>query len=433
MSTTRRIVAAAAAVAMSVGLAACAGANTEKDSASSSGGQTLKVWAWDPAFNIYALKEAEKIYQKDHPDFRLEVVETPWDDLQPKLTTIAQANQIDQLPDIFLMQNYSFQKNVANYPDIFETFDSSKIDFSQFPKSVVASSTVDGKNYGLPFDSGTAITALRTDVLEQAGYTIADFTDITWSDFIAKGKDVLAKTGKPLLSTTSGNSDLVMMMMQSAGASLFDESDAPKIAGNQTLAKVADTYKALIDSGVLTLVNSWDEYIGSFVNGSVAGTLNGVWIAASIQTAEDQSGKWAITDVPKLDGVAEATNYTANGGSSWAISSNANKELAADFLATTFAGAPELYNTILPKSGAIANWAPAAKTDAYTRPQDFFGGQKIYEQVVDYSSKVPAVKLGVYHTEARDAINTALSTIVSGGDAAKAFDEAQANVEFAMK
>ncbi len=41
---------------------------------------------------------------------------------------------------------------------------------------------------------------------------------------------------------------------------------------------------------------------------------------------EDQSGKWAVTNMPKLDGVDGATNYSNNGGSSWAISSNCAKD-----------------------------------------------------------------------------------------------------------
>ena len=36
------------------------------------GDETLTVWAWDPNFNIYALKQAEAIYQKDHPNFKLQ-------------------------------------------------------------------------------------------------------------------------------------------------------------------------------------------------------------------------------------------------------------------------------------------------------------------------------------------------------------------------
>ena len=292
------------------------------------GDNKLTVWTWDPAFNIYAMEEAEKVYQQDNPDFELEIVEVPWDDLQTKLTTIAQSQAFGELPDIFLMQNNAFQKNGLNYPDLFSDFSDSDIDFSEFPESVVEYSTIDDINYGVPFDAGTAVTALRTDVLEQAGYTVDDFTDITWDQYLTIGKDVLAKTGQPLLSGQAGSADIPMMMLQSAGASLFDDEGNPTIVDNEALEAAIDVYTQLVDAGVLIEVNSWDEYIGTIVNSNVGGTINGIWIVGSIQTAEDQAGKWGITNLPKLDTVSGATNYSANGGSSWAISSNADVDLA---------------------------------------------------------------------------------------------------------
>jgi len=429
----KRITKVATAVAMTLPLALVMSGCTG-DTGNNGGGDdnTLTVWAWDPAFNIYALQEAEKIYQVDHPDFKLDIVETPWDDLQTKLTTLAQSQETDELPDIFLTQNNAFQKNVINYPDLFSDFSGSDVDFSEFPSAVADYSTVDGVNYGLPFDSGTAVQALRTDVLEEAGYTIADFTDITWDDFITKGKDVLAKTGKPLLSGQAGSSDTIMMMLQSAGASLFDADGNPTIADNDALDAAIDAYTELVTSGVYVEVNSWDEYIGSFVNGSVAGTIQGVWIVGSIQSAADQSGKWAITDLPKLDGVSGATNYSANGGSSWAISSNANVDLAQDFLASTFAGSTELYDTILPKSGAVANWIPAGDSEVYSQPSEFFGGQTIFADVVAYGADVPSNNTGVYYYEARDAVSAAITKIIGGTSKKDALDEAQSTVEFAI-
>jgi len=230
---TTKIATAAVALTMPVALM-LAGCSGDSGGDGGSDDNTLTVWAWDPAFNIYAMQEAEKIYQKDHPDFSLDIVETPWDDLQTKLTTLAQSQEFGELPDIFLVQNNAFQKNVINYPDLFsEATDAA--DFSEFPQSVVDYSTVDGVNYGVPFDSGTAIGAYRTDVLAEAGYTIDDFTDITWDDFVTKAKDVLAKTGKPLLSGQAGSSDTIMMMLQSAGASLFDADGNPTIADNKAL------------------------------------------------------------------------------------------------------------------------------------------------------------------------------------------------------
>jgi lactose/L-arabinose transport system substrate-binding protein len=397
------------------------------------GDDTLTVWAWDPAFNIAALEEAEKVYQQDNPDFELDIVEVPWEDLQTRLTTLAQSQAFDELPDIFLMQNNAFQKNGINYPDLFSDLSGSDIDFSQFPESVVEYSTLDGVNYGVPFDSGTAITALRTDVLESAGYTIDDFTDITWDTFIEQGKDVLAKTGMPLLSGQAGSSDLVVMMLQSAGASLFDEDGNPTIVDNEALDAAIDVYTELVESGVYLEVNSWDEYIGSFVNSNVAGTQQGVWIVGSIQSAADQSGLWGVTNVPSLDGLSGATNYTANGGSSWAVSSNADVELASDFLAATFAGSNELYDTILPGSGAVANWIPAGDSPVYEEPIEFFGGEPIFAKVVEYGAEVPSNNTGAYYYEGRDAVSAAITQIMNGTDRETALAEAQAQVEFAMQ
>ena len=396
------------------------------------GDQTLTVWAWDPTFNVAALEEAEKIYQQDNPDFSLDIIETPWDDLQPKLTTLAQSRQYEELPDIFLMQNNAFQKNALNYPEVFSEISADAVDFSEFPDSVAAYSTVDDAHYGVPFDSGTAVTALRTDVLEQAGYTVDDFTDITWDDFIAKGKDVLAKTGHPLLSGQAGSSDMIMMMLQSAGASLFDDEGMPTISDNEALLTAIEKYQQLVDAGIFLEVNSWDEYLGTFVNGSVAGTINGIWIVGSIQGAEDQAGKWAITNLPKLDGVSGATNYSANGGSSWAISSNADVDLATEFLSATFAGSTELYDTILPKSGAVANWLPAGSGAAYEQPNEFFAGQPIFSEVAAFGAEVPSNNTGAYYYEGRDAVSAAVTQIIGGADPKSALDEAQATVEFAM-
>ncbi|HQY99775.1 MAG TPA: extracellular solute-binding protein [Propionicimonas sp.] len=439
MNKLQKFASLALALPLSIALAACGGGATAPapttTSAAASGPKsgTVTVWCWDPAFNIYAMNEAAKIYNKDNPDVKINVVETSWDDVQTKLTTLAQSGETKELPDIFLMQNNAFQKNVINYPEMFSDFSKSSVDFSQFPAGVTAYSTVDNKNYGLPFDNGTAVLALRTDVLKEAGFTADDFTNITWSDFIAKAKVVKEKTKKPLLSTTSGSGDMAMMMLQSAGASLFDENGNPTISGNQALLKSIETYKELVSSGVLTEVNSWDEYVGSFVNGNVAGTLNGVWILGSVQTAKDQSGKWAITNLPKLDGVTGATNYSANGGSSWAISSNANYELASDFLAKTFAGSKQLFDTILPSSGAVANWLPMADSSVYAEPQEFFGGQPVFQKVIEFSKQVPKNNTGVYYYEGRDAVSAAFTKIINGTDPAAALDEAQKAVEFAMK
>jgi len=331
-----------------------------------------------------------------------------------------------------LMQDNAFQKNVISYPDAFTDLTDSGIDFSQFAEGKTAYSVVDGKNYGVPFDNGAVVGCYRTDLLEQAGLTVDDFTDITWDQYIENGKKVLEATGKPLISMQAGECDLIMMMLQSAGSSLFNEDGTANIINNDVLKEVAETYKEMKDSGVLIEVNSWDEYVGSITNGDVAGTINGCWIMASIQTAEDQSGNWAITNMPRLVDAKDATNYSNNGGSSWAVTANCkNKDLAYDFLASTFAGSTELYDNIL-SCGAIATWAPAGDSDAYAQPNDFFGGDAVSAKIVDFATKVPSNITGVYYYEARDAVATAITNVIAGSDIDTELQTAEDTVNFNM-
>ena len=405
------------------------------DAAAAEGEQKLTVWCWDPAFNIYAMETAAEYYKKDHPDVTVEVVETPWDDIQPLITNAASTGEYSQLPDILLMQDNAFQKNAISYPDLFVDLTDSGIDFSQFAAGKLGYSTIAGKNYGVPFDNGAVIACYRTDILEQAGYTIDDLTDITWSRFEEISSDVQAKTGYYLLSERTGEIDLIMMMLQSAGASMFDESGAPVIADNAALKNVVETFNSLVANNALLLTQqNWDEYIKSFNSGSAAGVVNGCWIMGSIQAAEDQSGKWAVTNMPKLDGIDGATNYSNNGGSSWAVTTNCqNVALAEDFLKSTFAGSVDFYGEILPKSGAIATWAPAAEADVYGEPSEFFGGDAVFKKVVDFSTKTPANNTGVYYYEGRNAVATAITNIQNGGNIDDELANAQATVEAQMQ
>lgn len=410
-------------------------ASAENTSASGEDENTLTVWAWDETFNIYAMNEAAKVYQKDHPDVKVNVINMPWEDTQTAITTAATSGDYSTLPDILLCQDNAFQKNVISYPDLFVDLTDSGIDFSQFAAGKTAYSVVDGKNYGVPFDNGAVIACYRTDILEQAGYTMEDMTDITWEEFQTIGEDVLAKTGYALVSTEAGEPDLVMMMLQSAGASLFDADGNPTIADNEELKKVVETYCSLAKAGVLQVTDdNWDEYIKSFNSGKTAGAINGCWIMGSIQAAEDQAGNWGVTNMPSLVGVDGATNYSNNGGSSWAVTSNCQKtDLATDFLNSTFAGSVDFYATILPSSGAIATWTPAATADVYSDPSDFFGGEPVFTKIVDYSSKVPSNNTGVYYYEARDAVAVAITNVMNGADIDSELANAQATVESYMQ
>lgn len=395
---------------------------------------TLKIWTWDPNFNIYAMNVAAEIYAKDHEGFKVEIEEVQSDDIESRITTAVQSGSLDTLPDIFLMQDNSFQKYATYYPDVFSDLTDSGIDFSQFSAAKVAYSTLDDVNYGVPFDNGAVIGCYRTDLLEEAGFTVDDFTDITWPEAMEKAKVVLEKTGQPLLTGQAGSPDMIMLMLQSCGASLFTEDGGANIVGNAALEEAIGYYAQMVADGTFVEVTDWDQYISSLNSGTVAATYNGCWIMASIQAAEDQAGKWAITNMPKLAEAENATNYSNNGGSSWAVSANSEKtDLAVDFLNSTFAGSTELYDTII-ANGALATWAPAGESEAYNVPVDFYGGDTVYAKIVDFATKTPSNITGPYYYDARDAVGVALSNITqTGADIQSELEAAQETLEFNME
>ena len=398
--------------------------------AAESNDETLTVWCWDPNFNIYAMKQAEAEYQKDHPNFKLDIQENVYSDIETKLITAATSGDYSTLPDIFLMQDYSYHKDVTSFPDVFTDLTDSGIDFSTFSAGKLADSTVDGKNYGVPFDNGATIMAIRSDIVEEAGLTTDDFKDITWSQFMELAKTVKEKTDTPML-TTSGGSELVLEMLQSAGASPIVDGEV-KIADNEVLAQAVDVYATLVNEGYMTEYTDWDQYIASMNNGDAAGVINGCWIMSSIQAAEDQSGNWTIVNMPALDDVEGATNYANCGGASWAVSSNCeNTDLAFDFLKSTFGADVDLYDDLLVNAGAIASYLPAAESSVYQEASDFYGGQKVYADIVDFASQVPAFDCGAYYSDIRSALTDVVTNVVQNdADITSELQNAQDTVEF---
>ncbi len=393
---------------------------------------TLTVWAWDKNFNIPALLEAERIYQQDHPDFKLNIVENVYTDIEVKLITADGAGDYSTLPDIFLMQDNSAQKMLTNYPGLFTSLDKSGINFSDFAAGKVAVGSANGSHYGLPFDNGAVIMPIRTDLIAQAGLTVEDFTGITWDEFFVNAHKVKDATGIDML-TTSGGSEIVLMILQSAGASPYVDGKI-NLENNAVLEKAMEIYARLINEGLMTDYTDWDQYIASFNTGKAVGLIQGNWILSSIQAADDQSGKWAVCPLPSLDGVEGATNYSNSGGASWYVSSACrNTELAYDFLSSTLGSSLELYDNILLSNGVITTYLPAGKSEKYQESVDFYNGQKIYADIVSYAEGVPACDFGAYYNDIRSAITVAITNVVQkGADIKSEMKTAQETVEFAI-
>ena len=389
----------------------------------------ITIWTWDPNFNIASMKVAKEMYQAEHPEIEIVIEEVLSEDIETRVITAASSGDISNLPDIMLCQDNSFQKMVLSYPEVYADI-TGKYDFEGFGAGKLAYSTVNGQNHGIPFDAGTVVGTYRTDYLAEAGYTIADLTDIDWDRFIEIGKDVKAKTGRPMLSGQAGAIDTVLIMMQSCGASMFNEDGSVNFVNNEAVKKVLEYYKTMVQEGIFIEVNTWDEYCGTLSNASVVGTINGCWILGTIMGSADQAGLWGLTNMPKLPGVENATHYSNNGGSSWALTNGTDIDLALDFM--QLYRNVDFYNAILPTTSAIGTWAGAKEGSNYTAGNDFYSGEPIFATIVEFTGYVPANQTGAYYYDAREALGTAVTNFLNGGDLESELYTAEDTVNFTM-
>ncbi|MGL6198174.1 MAG: ABC transporter substrate-binding protein [Lachnospiraceae bacterium] len=408
-------------------LAACS--ETEDNSNPS---DKITIWAWDESFNIKAVKKAAEVYAEVNPNVEVEVVTMAQDDIVAMLNISLSSGAYDGLPDIVLIEDYRVQGYLTAYQDDFSEMSdiASADDFAEYKTGV---NIIDGKMYGIPFDSGVAAVFYRLDLVEEAGYTQADMEDLTWDKYIEIGKAIKEKTGINLLTLDPSEIGQIRMMLQSAGAWYTDEDGNADIADNQALKDAITTYKELIDAGIVKTVSDWNQFVGAFNNGEVASVPTGCWISPSVTSADDQSGKWAIAAFPKMAENPDSINASSFGGSGWYVLKNVgNEEVAKDFLKETFASNVDLMNQLVEEINLVSTLTAASEAENYSMGVDFYGGQEIFKDFAAWTDEVSSVNYGkdTYYIE--DMMTEAVQRILNGADMDKTLSDCQTQVEAAV-
>jgi lactose/L-arabinose transport system substrate-binding protein len=399
---------------------------------STGGSKQVTIWAWDPNFNIAIMEEAKQRYLKLVPDAEITVVDIAKGDLEQKLHTMLASGVKDGLPDIVLIEDYNAQKYLQSYPGSFADL-TGKINHKDFLQYKVDLMTVKGKVYGVPFDTGASAMYYRTDILAKAGYSAKDLENITWDQFIEIGKVVKAKTGKAIVAFDPNDGGLMRIMMQSAGKWYFDANGKVDIANNAALEETMLLYKKIMDSKITKLTSGWGEWVGSFNNGDTACVVTGVWITGSVKAAADQSGKWAVAPTPRLS-LAGSVNASNLGGSSWyVLEASKSKKTAIDFLAQIYGKDVDFYQKILVDRGAVGSFIPSQSGSAYSQPDPFFGGQKVFADFGKWMQEIPGVNYGMYSYEADNIIMSKMADVVAGKDVKEVLKEIDTQVASQIK
>lgn len=415
-------------------LAACSSgsSNGKESKENSADANEITVWAWDPSFNIKALELAKEAYAAENPDLKVNIIENAQDDIVQKLNTSLSSGTTKGLPNIVLIEDYRAKSFLQAYPDMFHPLTGSykTEDFVQYK---VEATSVDGENYGLPFDTGVTGLYVRTDYLAEAGYTVEDLQNIDWKEYIEIGKKVKEATGKRLLTYDPNDLGILRTMIQSAGKwYVKEDGTTPDLADNEALKLSFKIYKELVDNDLMNFHSDWNEFLATFNSGKVATVTTGNWITPSIKAETSQSGKWAVVPHPSLPGM-ESVNASNLGGASWYVLDAPGKENAVDFLTKTFGSNVDLYQKLVTDVGAVGTYIPATKGEAYKTGDEFFGGQSIVSDFSKWAEEIPQVNYGMHTYAIEDILVVAMQNYLNGQDLDKVLKEAQEQAETQIK
>ena len=418
-------------------LSACSSKSDESNTSSveTAGKSTVEkskeitVWAWDPAFNIAALEAAKEVYSATNPDVKVNIIEYAQADIIQKLNTGLNSGTTSGLPNIVLIEDYRAQSFLSAYPDAFHEL-SGSIKPEDFADYKLGPTSLNGKQYGVPFDSGATGLYYRTDYLEQAGYKAKDMENLNWDQYIEIGKAVKEKTGKKIITLDPNDLGIIRSMIQSAGSwYLAEDGKTPDIVTNAALKESFMIYKKMMEADIVNIHSDWSQFIAAINKGTIATVPTGNWITPSIKQEASQSGKWAVASFPKLPGNAKSVNASSLGGSSWYVMNVPGAETATDFLASTFGSNVEMYQKLLKDIGVVSTFKGASTGDAYSQEDPFFSGQKIYADFASWTEKIPNVNYGMHTYAIEDILAVEMQNYLNGKEIDSVLKDAQSQAE----
>jgi arabinosaccharide transport system substrate-binding protein len=396
------------------------------------GGATkLIFWTFVDAHQKFYESMAEQ-WNQEHPDQQIELEATtiPYDDMHTKLLLALQSGV--GAPDLVDIEQSKFPNFMKGVPQLVDLTDMIKPELNNIVQSRVEIYSKEGKYYGIDYHVGATVMYYNQEILDQAGVNADDIK--TWSDFEQAGKQVLAKTGKPMI-TFEGNGNWSWWPAISQQKS--DQVDAD---GNVTVNAAVNVqtmkfFQQMVKEGVAAVApgagHDTEEYFGYMDQGSAAAVFMPFWFMNRFTDhIPDLKGKMIIRPMPAWE---EGGNRSAGmGGTATSITNQSGAvELAEQFLAYAK----------LSKEGNLQIWKQLGfdpiRTDVWTdsamkesnKYTDYFGDD-IFDTLLSVKDEIAPVNIREKSPEVFDAVrNKAMPDIfINLKDPEQVLNEVQAEL-----
>lgn len=192
----------------------------------------------------------------------------------------------------------------------------------------------DGNYYGICFHVGMSVAYYNMDIMNEAG--VDPSTIVTWDDYVAAGKIVLEKTGKPMTSVETGDLFLPQCMMLEKNAQYVTEDGQPNIDTPEH-AEVITYIRQMLTDGVAGIAPGGgfheEEWYGYFNDGGAASIIMPLWYMGRFTDyMSDLDGKMAIYPIPVWN-EGDTRGVTQGGTGTGVTIQSQHQDLAKEYLA----------------------------------------------------------------------------------------------------
>lgn len=321
MKNMKRMAAGLLAAGMAAGLVGCGGGNQSGAAADGSVNLTFQIWDVAQRDGMQAMCDA---YTAQHPNVKIEVQVTSWNEYWTKLEAAATSGQ---MPDIFWMHTNELLKYADNgmLADCSDIVDTSK--FSEISLSNASGS--DGTLYAVPKDKDTVGLVYNKEMFDAAGVSYPD-ENWTWDDLTDASQKIYDATGKYGYMAYGDDQLGYWNFVYQNGGYILNEDKTQAGFTQPATAEAMKFYIGLQQYDWCPDQNYFAETAPgtAFFSEKGAMFLEGDWnILAELQNYPEMQGKWDVAVLPKAPNpVSGDGRATISNGLSYATAAN-NKNL----------------------------------------------------------------------------------------------------------
>lgn len=384
-TAVRRVSAIAAVLAASTALAACGGGEGDDASAASctntvkvEDAPVVTVWAWYPA-----MEQVVDLFNETHDD-----VQVCWTnagqggDAYQAFSTALEAGS--GAPDVMMIEA-EFLGQYTIREALVDLAPHGAADLAdQYTEGAWSDVTEGDAVYAIPVDGGPMGLLYRQDIFDRYGVAVPT----TWEEFAAAAQQLKDGGYEGYIANFPPNWwAFVQAMAAQKGWAPFTYDSASTDIGididTPEAQEVLAYWEDLVDRGLVATDEAFTaDYNASLVDGTYASYVAAAWGPGYLEglSDADEDAVWRAVPLPQWEG--EEPRATNIGGSTFAVSEQADDPEAAARVAIEIFGTEEAWKIGIEEAALFPLWRPILESEYFANLEyPFFGGQQINKDV----------------------------------------------------